>query len=239
MAGMRVLKIIKEPSAAALAYGLDGKKGNSKQTILVFDMGGGTFDVCIMKVQNGVFDLRATDGNAHLGGKDLDDKMVSYCMQEFQREHGKDLSVCETAMSRLRSQCERAKCMLSSCSEAAIELDSLLEGIDFTCNISREKFEELSADFCRVAMVPVERALKESKIRKEEIDEVVLVGGATRMPRLQSMLRDYFGKEPNKSIDPDEAVAYGAAVQAGILVGERSKKKVVSMVHRDPFRMQY
>lgn len=239
MAGMKVLKIIKEPTAAALAYGLDEKHGKGKQTILTFDMGGGTFDVCIMTVQNGVFELKATGGNAHLGGKDLDDKMVSYCMQEFQRKHGKDLGVCQTAMSRLRSQCERAKCKLSSCSETAIELDSLFEGIDFRCSISRATFEELSAEFCRVAMVPVERALKESKIRKEDVDEVVLVGGATRMPRLQSMLQDYFGKEPNKSIDPDEAVAYGAAVQAGILAGERSKKMWTCMVHRDPFRMKY
>ncbi|XP_065210362.1 heat shock 70 kDa protein II-like [Planococcus citri] len=223
IAGLEVLRIINEPTAAAIAYGLE-KKNSDEQTILIFDLGGGTFDVSILTIQNGVFEVISTAGDTHLGGEDFDDRMVNYFVKEFKREHKKDLTDSKKALRRLRTVCERAKRTLSSTTMAEIEVESLLDDIDLCSAISRARFEELNADLFRNIMAIVGKAIEDAKINKSKIDHVVLVGGSSRIPKIQKMLQDFFdGKELNKTINPDEAVAYGAAIQAAILNGDESK----------------
>ena len=230
IAGLNVLRVINEPTAAAIAYGLDKKKGSSAgaSTVLIFDLGGGTFDVSILQIEEGVFEVKSTAGNTHLGGEDFDQRLVNHFVSEFKRKYGKDLRQNQRALRRLRSACERAKRSLSSTAQASIEIDSLHEGMDFYTSITRARFEELNADLFRNVMEPVERALVDAKADKAGVDEVVLVGGSTRIPKIQTMLSDFFaGKALNKSINPDESVAYGAAVQAAILTGQAGEGSAV------------
>jgi len=223
IAGLNVLRIINEPTAAAIAYGLD-KKVAAERNVLIFDLGGGTFDVSILTIEEGIFEVKSTAGDTHLGGEDFDNRMVTHFVQEFKRKNGKDLSDNKRGLRRLRTACERAKRTLSSSSQASIEIDSLHEGIDFYSTITRARFEELNADLFRSTLEPVEKALRDAKMDKSQIHEIVLVGGSTRIPKVQKLLQDLFnGKELNKSINPDEAVAYGAAVQAAILTGDKSE----------------
>jgi len=220
IAGLNVLRIINEPTAAAIAYGLD-KKGGPERNVLIFDLGGGTFDVSILSIEEGIFEVKSTAGDTHLGGEDFDNRMVTHFIAEFKRKHKKDLGTNPRALRRLRTACERAKRTLSSSTQASIEIDSLFDGIDFYTSITRARFEELCADLFRNTMEPVEKALRDAKMDKSQIHDIVLVGGSTRIPKVQKLLSDFFsGKELNRSINPDEAVAYGAAVQAAILSGE-------------------
>lgn len=226
IAGLNVLRIINEPTAAAIAYGLD-KKGQAlgEKYILIFDLGGGTFDVSVLAIEEGFFEVKSTAGDTHLGGEDFDNRMVIHFVDEFKRKYKKDLNTNKRAIRRLRTACERAKRTLSSSTQASIEIDSLHEGIDFYTSITRARFEELCADLFRGTLEPVEKAMRDAKLDKGQIDEIVLVGGSTRIPKIQKLLQDFFnGKELNKSINPDEAVAYGAAVQAAILKGDKSKE---------------
>ena len=223
IAGLNVKRIINEPTAAALAYGLD-KNLSGEKNVLIFDLGGGTFDVSILTIDDGsLFEVRSTAGDTHLGGEDIDNRMVSHFVEEFKRKYKKDLKGNSRALRRLRTACERAKRSLSSSTQANIEIDSLAEGIDFYSRITRAKFEELCNDLFRSCLEPVEKALRDAKLQKNQIHEVVLVGGSTRIPKVQQLLKEFFdGKQLNKSINPDEAVAYGAAVQAAILAGDQS-----------------
>ncbi|XP_048341722.1 heat shock-related 70 kDa protein 2 [Sphaerodactylus townsendi] len=218
--GLNVLRIINEPTAAAIAYGLDKKgSGAGEKNVLIFDLGGGTFDVSILTIEDGIFEVKSTAGDTHLGGEDFDNRMVSHFVEEFKRKHKRDIAGNKRAVRRLRTACERAKRTLSSSSQASIEIDSLFDGIDFYTSITRARFEELNADLFRGTLEPVEKALRDAKLDKGQINEIVLVGGSTRIPKIQKLLQDFFnGKELNKSINPDEAVAYGAAVQAAILM---------------------
>merc|ERR1711865_1277496 len=222
--GLNVLRIINEPTAAAIAYGLE-KKASGERNILIYDLGGGTFDVSLLTIDDGIFEVKATAGDTHLGGEDFDNRMVNHFVQEFKRKHKKDFTANPRAMRRLRTACERAKRNLSSSANAQIEIDSLFEGEDFYSAITRARFEDLCADLFRGTLEPVEKVLRDSKIDKRSVHEVVLVGGSTRIPKIQQLLKDFFnGKEPAKSINPDEAVAYGAAVQGGILSGEEGEE---------------
>lgn len=229
IAGLNVLRIINEPTAAAIAYGLDKKVGSSasagERNVLIFDLGGGTFDVSILTIEDGIFEVKSTAGDTHLGGEDFDNRMVNHFVQEFKRKYKKDLTSNKRALRRLRTACERAKRTLSSSTQASIEIDSLFEGVDFYTSITRARFEELNADLFRGTMEPVEKSLRDAKMDKAQIHDIVLVGGSTRIPKVQKLLQDFFnGKELNKSINPDEAVAYGAAVQAAILHGDKSEE---------------
>eukprot|EP00281_Chroomonas_sp_CCMP1168_P022587 CAMPEP_0206231266 /NCGR_PEP_ID=MMETSP0047_2-20121206/10741_1 /ASSEMBLY_ACC=CAM_ASM_000192 /TAXON_ID=195065 /ORGANISM="Chroomonas mesostigmatica_cf, Strain CCMP1168" /LENGTH=654 /DNA_ID=CAMNT_0053654825 /DNA_START=359 /DNA_END=2323 /DNA_ORIENTATION=+ len=224
ISGLNVMRIINEPTAAAIAYGLE-KKAAGERNILIYDLGGGTFDVSLLTIDDGIFEVKATAGDTHLGGEDFDNRMVSYCIQEFKKKHKKDPSNNARALRRIRTACERAKRTLSSAAQTTIEVDSAFDGIDFYMNVTRAKFEELCADLFRGTMDPVDRVLRDAKISKGSVHEIVLVGGSTRIPKVQQLLQDFFnGKELNKSINPDEAVAYGAAVQAAILAGVDSEK---------------
>ncbi|GAA5976431.1 hypothetical protein JCM11641_006008 [Rhodosporidiobolus odoratus] len=224
ISGLNVLRIINEPTAAAIAYGLD-KKTEGEKNVLIFDLGGGTFDVSLLTIEEGIFEVKATAGDTHLGGEDFDNRLVTHFVAEFKRKNKKDLSSNARALRRLRTACERAKRTLSSAAQTTIEIDSLFEGVDFYTSITRARFEELCQDLFRSTMEPVEKVLRDSKIDKQSVHEIVLVGGSTRIPRVQKLVSDFFGgKEPNKSINPDEAVAYGAAVQAAILTGDTSEK---------------
>ncbi|KAL1418818.1 hypothetical protein MTO96_005521 [Rhipicephalus appendiculatus] len=217
IAGLEVLRIVNEPTAAAIAYGLDREDKNPRN-VVIFDLGGGTFDVSVLCIEEGTFQVKATSGDTHLGGEDFDSRMVSFLAQEFMRKHKKSIEGDKKALRRLRTACEKAKRTLSSCTQASIEIDSLAEGVDFYTSISRARFEELNSDLFRSCLDPLERCLNDSKLTKQEIKDVVLVGGSTRIPKIQRLVQDFFnGKELNKSINPDEAVAYGAAVQAAIL----------------------
>jgi len=224
IAGLNVLRIINEPTAAAIAYGLD-KKAAGERNVLIFDLGGGTFDVSILSIDDGIFEVKSTAGDTHLGGEDFDNRLVNHFAQEFKRKHKKDLTTNKRALRRLRTACERAKRTLSSSTQASIEIDSLYEGTDYYTSITRARFEELNADLFRSTMEPVEKAIRDAKMDKGTIHDIVLVGGSTRIPKVQKLLQDFFnGKELNKSINPDEAVAYGAAVQAAILHGDKSEE---------------
>jgi len=224
IAGLNVLRIINEPTAAAIAYGLD-KKLHKESNILIFDLGGGTFDVSILTIDAGVFEVKSTAGDTHLGGEDFDQRLVNHFVEEFKRKNKKDLSGNKRAVRRLRTACEKAKRTLSSSTQASIEIDSLFEGIDFYSSISRARFADMCSDLFRGTPDPVEKARRDATLDKGAIDEIVLVGGSTRIPKIQKLLQDYFnGKELNKSINPDEAVAYGAAVQAAILTGDTSEQ---------------
>jgi len=222
IAGLKIERVINEPTAAAIAYGLD--KQDHEENILVFDLGGGTFDVTLLTIDNGVFEVRATSGNTHLGGEDFDHRLMDYCIQQFKRKSGIDISKDKRALTRLRKQCENAKRTLSSQTSAMVDCEALANGEDFSTTISRAKFEELNLDLFKKTMVPVAQVLKDAKMSKAEVQEIILVGGSTRIPKVQAMLKEYFnGKELNKGINPDEAVAYGAAVQGGILSGDASE----------------
>jgi len=224
IAGLNVLRIINEPTAAAIAYGLDKKKGAKESNVLIFDLGGGTFDVSILTIEEGIFEVKSTAGDTHLGGEDFDNRMVDHFVNEFKRKHKKDIKGNVRALRRLRSACERAKRTLSASAQASIEIDSLFEGIDFYTSITRARFEELCSDLFKGTLEPVEKAMRDAKMDKSSIHDIVLVGGSTRIPKIQKLLQDFFnGKELNKSINPDEAVAYGATVQAAILVGDTSE----------------
>merc|ERR1740127_161884 len=223
IAGLNVLRIINEPTAAAIAYGLD-KQSSSERNVLIFDLGGGTFDVSLLTIEEGIFEVKATAGDTHLGGEDFDNRTVNHFVQEFKRKHKKDITSNARAMRRLRTACERAKRTLSSSTQTSIEIDSLFEGVDFFSSITRARFEELNMDLFRGTMEPVEKVLRDSKMSKGQVHDVVLVGGSTRIPKVQQLLSGFFnGKEPSRSINPDEAVAYGAAVQAAILTGDTSE----------------
>lgn len=224
IAGLDVLRIINEPTAAAIAYGLE-KKSSKEQHVLIYDLGGGTFDISVLSIEEGIFEVKATAGDTHLGGEDFDNRLVSHFAQEFKRKHKKDLTGNPRAMRRLRTACERAKRTLSSATQSTIEIDSLFEGVDFYSSLTRARFEELCGDLFRNTITPVEKVMRDAKLSKNQIDEIVLVGGSTRIPKIQQLISDFFnGKEPSKSINPDEAVAYGAAVQASILAGNKSEK---------------
>jgi L1 cell adhesion molecule like protein len=224
IAGLNVLRIINEPTAAALAYGLD-KNLSGEKNVLIFDLGGGTFDVSILSIDEGsLFEVRSTAGDTHLGGEDFDNRLVNHFIAEFKRKYGKDISGNNRAIRRLRTACERAKRTLSGGTEANVEIDALFEGADFYTKITRARFEEMCGDLFRATLEPVEKALRDAKMDKRDIQEIVLVGGSTRIPKIQKLLMEFMnGKELNKSVNPDEAVAYGAAVQAAILSGDRSE----------------
>jgi len=225
IAGINVLRIINEPTAAAIAYGLDKKNSNDKESnVLIFDLGGGTFDVSILAIDGGIFEVKSTAGDTHLGGEDFDNRMVDHFVTEFKRKHKKDITGNKRALRRLRTACERAKRTLSASAQANIEIDSLFQGEDFYTSITRARFEELCSDLFKGTLEPVEKALRDAKLDKSGIDDIVLVGGSTRIPKVQKLLQDFFnGKELNRSINPDEAVAYGACVQAAILTGGHSE----------------
>ncbi|ODV74033.1 stress-seventy subfamily A protein [Cyberlindnera jadinii NRRL Y-1542] len=233
IAGLNVLRIINEPTAAAIAYGLD-KKGQSEHNVLIFDLGGGTFDVSLLSIDDGIFEVKATAGDTHLGGEDFDNKLVDFLATEFKRKNKKDITSNQRSLRRLRTAAERAKRTLSSSAQASIEIDSLFEGIDFYTSITRARFEELCSEQFRSTLEPVEKVLKDAKLDKSQVDEIVLVGGSTRIPKIQKLVSDFFnGKEPNKSINPDEAVAYGAAVQAAIITGDTSNTKTQDLLLLD------
>ncbi|GKZ00112.1 70-kilodalton heat shock protein [Mayamaea pseudoterrestris] len=232
ISGLNVLRIINEPTAAAIAYGLD-QKGDEKN-VLIFDLGGGTFDVSLLTIEEGIFEVKATAGDTHLGGEDFDNRMVDYFLQDFKRRNKKDMSENQRALRRLRTACERAKRTLSSSTQAHIEIDSLFDGVDYNATITRARFEDLCMDYFKKCMEPVEKVLRDSKLAKSQVDEVVLVGGSTRIPKVQQMLSDFFnGKEPCKSINPDEAVAFGATVQAAILSGADKSEKLSELLLLD------
>lgn len=219
IAGLNVVRIINEPTAAAIAYGLD-KKGK-EQNILVFDLGGGTFDVSILTIDSGVFEVIATSGDTHLGGEDFDQRVMEYFIKLIKRKYDKDVSKDAKALQKLRREAERAKRALSSQHQVRVEIESLVDGLDLSEPLTRARFEELNADLFKKTLGPVKKAMEDAGLKKEEIHEIVLVGGSTRIPKVQALIKEYFnGKEPNKGVNPDEAVAYGAAVQGGILGGE-------------------
>jgi L1 cell adhesion molecule like protein len=226
ISGMEVMRIINEPTAAAIAYGLDRKdQTKGERNVLIFDLGGGTFDVSLLSIEEGIFEVKATAGDTHLGGEDFDNRMVDHFVQEFKRKNKKDITDNARALRRLRTSCERAKRTLSSTAKTSIEIDSLYEGVDFYTSITRARFEELNVDLFRKCMDPVEKVLRDAKMDKSQIHDVVLVGGSTRIPKVRQLLQDFFnGKELCNSINPDEAVAYGAAVQAAILNNDGSEK---------------
>merc|ERR1711861_7 len=218
ISGMNVLRIINEPTAAAIAYGLDKK---SEQNILVYDLGGGTFDVSLLTIDNGVFEVVATNGDTHLGGEDFDQRVMEHFIKVFNKKSGKDMSKDKRALQKLRKEVEKTKRALSSTHQARLEIEALFDGEDFSESLTRARFEELCGDLFKKTLGPVKNVMDDSGLKKTQVDEVVLVGGSTRIPKVQALIKDFFnGKEPNRGINPDEAVAYGAAVQAGILSGE-------------------
>ncbi len=223
IAGLNVLRIINEPTAAAIAYGLDKKSGTSKgeKNILVFDLGGGTFDVSLLAIDGEIFEVQATSGDTHLGGDDFDQRIIQHFIKLIKKKYDKDVSKDLRALSKLKTEVEKAKRDLSSVIQTKIEIDNLVPGLDFKETLTRARFEELCNDLFKKTIQPVEDVLKQSGLSKKEIDEIVLVGGSTRIPKIQQLIKDFFdGKEPNRGINPDEAIAYGAAVQGGILGGE-------------------
>ncbi|KAF4568329.1 ATPase with role in protein import into the ER [Pleurotus pulmonarius] len=226
IAGLQVLRIINEPTAAAIAYGLNKKAGESQ--IIVYDLGGGTFDVSLLSIDDGVFEVLATAGDTHLGGEDFDNRIIEHFTKQYKKKTGTDVSGNLRAMGKLKREVEKAKRTLSSQQSVRIEIESFEDGNDFSETLTRAKFEELNMDLFRKTMKPVEQVLKDANVKKEDVDEVVLVGGSTRIPKVQQLLKEFFGgKEPSKGINPDEAVAYGAAVQGGILSGAEGTADVV------------
>ncbi|KAI5365886.1 putative Heat shock protein 70 family [Septoria linicola] len=234
IAGLNVLRIINEPTAAAIAYGLGAGKSDKERNVLIYDLGGGTFDVSLLNIQGGVFTVRATAGDTHLGGQDFDTNLLEHFKKEFQRKTKKDISSDPRALRRLRTACERAKRTLSNGTQTTIEIDSLFDGEDFNSNITRARFEDINSKAFNGTIQPVEQVLKDAQIEKSKVDEIVLVGGSTRIPRIQKLLSDFFnGKKLEKSINPDEAVAYGAAVQAGILSGKATSADTADLLLLD------
>merc|ERR1712088_772337 len=226
IAGLTVMRIINEPTAAAIAYGMDKKEG--EKNVLVFDLGGGTFDVSLLTIDNGVFEVISTNGDTHLGGEDFDQRVMEHFIKLYKKKKGKDLRKDNRAVQKLRREVEKAKRALSSAHQTRIEVESLFEGEDFTETLTRAKFEELNMDLFRSTMKPVQKVLEDADMQKKDIDEIVLVGGSTRIPKIQTLVKEFFnGKEPSRGINPDEAVAYGAAVQAGVLSGEPDTGEIV------------
>jgi endoplasmic reticulum chaperone BiP len=225
IAGLNVLRIINEPTAAAIAYGLNKKKGESQ--IIVYDLGGGTFNVSLLSIDDGVFEVLATAGDTHLGGEDFDNRVMDHLIKNYKKKTGTDVSKNLRALGKLKREVEKAKRTLSSQQSVKIEIESFEDGNDFSETLTRAKFEELNVDLFRQTLKPVEQVLKDANVKKEDVDEVVLVGGSTRIPKVQQLLKDYFGKEPSKGINPDEAVAYGAAVQGAILAGDEGTHDMV------------
>jgi heat shock protein 5 len=225
ISGMNVLRIINEPTAAAIAYGLDQK---TEKNILVYDLGGGTFDVSLLTIDQGVFEVVATNGDTHLGGEDFDQRVMQHFMKVFQKKNGKDMSKDQRSVQKLRREVEKAKRALSSTHQARLEIEALFDGIDFSETLTRARFEEINSDLFKNTLGPVKQVMEDSGLKKNQIDEIVLVGGSTRIPKIQQLIKDFFnGREPNRGINPDEAVAYGAAVQAGILSGEEGGHDIV------------
>ncbi|KAI9698484.1 MAG: Heat shock protein ssb1 [Candelina mexicana] len=234
IAGLNVLRIINEPTAAAIAYGLGSGKSEKERNVLIYDLGGGTFDVSLLHIQGGVFTVKATAGDTHLGGQDFDTNLLEHFKKEFQRKTKKDMSSDARALRRLRTACERAKRTLSNGTQTTVEIDSLFDGEDFNAQITRARFEDLNAKAFTGTIIPVEKVLSDASLDKGKVDEIVLVGGSTRIPRIQKLLSDFFdGKKLEKSINPDEAVAYGAAVQAGILSGKATSADTADLLLLD------
>lgn len=234
IADLQVLRIINEPTAAAIAYGLGSGKSEKERNVLIYDLGGGTFDVSLLHIQGGVFTVKATAGDTHLGGQDFDTNLLDHFKKEFQRKTKKDLSGDSRALRRLRTACERAKRTLSNGTQTTVEIDSLFDGEDFNAQITRARFEDLNAKAFNGTIDPVQQVLKDASLDKSKVDEIVLVGGSTRIPRIQKLLSDFFdGKKLEKSINPDEAVAYGAAVQAGILSGKAKSADTADLLLLD------
>ncbi|AAS51265.1 ACR038Wp [Eremothecium gossypii ATCC 10895] len=225
IAGLNILRIVNEPTAAAIAYGLD--KTEDEHRIVVYDLGGGTFDVSLLSIENGVFEVQATAGDTHLGGEDFDYKLVRHFLKVFKKKHGVDVSSNAKAMAKLKREAEKAKRALSSQMSTRVEIDSFVDGIDFSETLTRAKFEEMNLDLFKRTLKPVEKVLQDAGLKKEDIDDIVLVGGSTRIPKVQELLENFFNKKASKGINPDEAVAYGAAVQAGVLSGEEGVEDIV------------
>lgn len=237
IAGLQVERVLNEPTAAAIAYGMDRNKGK-EENILVFDLGGGTFDVTLLAIDNGVFEVKATAGDTHLGGEDFDQRMMDYCIAQFKKKHDKDLSNDKKAIARIRRQCEMAKRTLSTQKSAQIEIESLHQGIDFSIPFTRAKFEEINMDLFKRTLVPVKQVLEDAKMEKKLVNEIVLVGGSTRIPKVQELLREFFdGRELSKEINPDEAVAYGAAVQGAVLSGAPDQTKEILLLDVAPLSL--
>merc|ERR1712127_1022484 len=236
IAGLNVMRIINEPTAAAIAYGLDKNEG--EKNILVFDLGGGTFDVSLLTIDGGVFEVVSTNGNTHLGGEDFDQRVMEYFMKLYKKKTGKDVRKNDRSVQKLRREVEKAKRALSSAHQAKVQIESFFEGEDFSETLTRAKFEELNMDLFRSTMVPVKKVMEDGDMEKSEIDEIVLVGGSTRIPKVQQLVKEYFGgKEPSRGINPDEAVAYGAAVQGGILSGAGEELNDVVLLDVCPLSM--
>jgi L1 cell adhesion molecule like protein len=234
IAGLNVLRIINEPTAAAIAYGLGSGKSEKERNVLIYDLGGGTFDVSLLHIQGGVFTVKATAGDTHLGGQDFDTNLLDHFKKEFTRKTKKDISGDARALRRLRTACERAKRTLSNATQTTVEIDSLFDGEDFNANITRARFEDLNQKAFAGTLEPVAQVLKDASLDKSKVDEIVLVGGSTRIPKIQKLLSDFFGgKKLEKSINPDEAVAYGAAVQAGILSGKATSAETADLLLLD------
>lgn len=226
IAGLNVVRIINEPTAAAIAYGLDKKEG--ERNILVFDLGGGTFDVSMLTIDNGVFEVLATNGDTHLGGEDFDQRVMEYFIKLYKKKTGKDIRKDKRAVQKLRRECEKAKRALSTQHQVKLEVESLFDGEDFSETLTRAKFEELNMDLFRATLKPVQKVLEDSDLKKDDVHEIVLVGGSTRIPKVQQLIKEFFnGKEPSRGINPDEAVAYGAAVQGGVISGEEDTGEIV------------
>ncbi|XP_003379656.1 heat shockprotein C [Trichinella spiralis] len=226
IAGLNVVRIINEPTAAAIAYGLDKKEG--EKNILVYDLGGGTFDVTLLTIDNGVFEVLSTNGDTHLGGEDFDQRVMEYFMKLYKKKTGKDIRKDNRAVQKLRREVEKGKRVLSTQHQTKIEIESFFDGEDFSETLTRAKFEELNMDLFRSTLSPVKQVLDDAGLKKDDVHEVVLVGGSTRIPKVQQLLKEFFnGKEPSRGINPDEAVAYGAAVQAGVISGEEDTGDLV------------
>lgn len=228
IAGLNVLRVVNEPTAAALAYGLD--KTDEERQIIVYDLGGGTFDVSILTVDHGVFEVQATAGDTHLGGEDFDQRVVDYFVKLYNKKYDTNITKNPKTMGKLKREVEKAKRTLSSQMSTKIEIEAFHEGQDFSETLTRAKFEELNNDLFKKTLKPVDQVLKDAKLKKSDIDDIVLVGGSTRIPKVQAMLEEYFGKKASKGINPDEAVAYGAAVQGGVLSGEKEVRDFSLMV---------
>merc|ERR1719407_373677 len=235
IAGLNVMRIINEPTAAAIAYGLDKK---TEKNILVYDLGGGTFDVSLLTIDNGVFEVVATNGDTHLGGEDFDQRVMQHFIKIFQKKNSKDMTKDKRSLQKLRREVEKAKRALSSTHQARVEIEALFDGIDFSETLTRARFEEINNDLFKNTLGPVKQVMEDSGLKKNQIDEIVLVGGSTRIPKVQQLIKDFFnGKEPNRGINPDEAVAYGAAVQADILTGGSTGDQDILLLDVAPLSM--
>jgi heat shock protein 5 len=229
IAGLNVLRVVNEPTAAALAYGLDKVADKAERQVLVYDLGGGTFDVSILTIEEGVFEVLSTAGDTHLGGEDFDNRIISHFVKKYNKENDVDVSKDAKTMGKLKREVEKAKRTLSSQKTTKIEIESFHKGKDFSETLTRAKFEELNNDLFKKTLKPVEQVLKDAKMKKADIDDIVLVGGSTRIPKVQAMLEEFFGKKARKDVNPDEAVAYGAAVQGGVLAGDKATAEIILM----------